>query len=567
MTGPSPTRARLAALLAWLALLAPAWLYLVNAPRFGFLPENDYYGIALPVLAPEADANLAQRLIRARSNEHRVALPAAVFALNYHLFHGHDLPLSLLALALLAGVFTLLYRALPTAVRRSPRRFAYAAVLAFFAFTPAAADNVAMGFSGILFGSANLLAVLAIFVLARRGRSGGIAGLWPIPVLGLLGIFTFSTSIALWPAVVAAGIHLRLRRRQWLVLALAAAAALSFYASGYGMPRSHPSLDVDPVDAVRFALVFLGAPAGPRTDVALAAGALGLAAALLLAGLILRRAAADRFALWTGLQAYAAANAAAAALARGGFGEEMAVASRYATLPALFWAALLIAAGLYLEQQRPRRHRLAAAGLGLVALLLAAPSLARGRSLIDAFAARGSVHPVAARALVRGYRDADVLRAVSLKPEAIWQARDALRRLHHVPFDRRHPPPVARRLAPAELAPEPHPQLVGLVGGLYPLPGAVYRLGGWVFGRGIEVEEVLIVGRDGWTHGEVVRGIYDPALVRLHGRAARGASWAAYADAGRLLGSTICARPAGDPRCYPLPVSELVRPRLELPGP
>lgn len=547
----------------WLVVLLPALLYLAFLPHFGALQNNDYFGSILTYLGTEGGfAAHAERYVQARSNEHRIALPMLVYDLNYRLSRGSNRPLSALAVALMGIVFVLLYRLLPLAARQPPvHQAAFGLLVAAFVFTPVAAHNVAMGFSGIMWFMSNVMFISALVVLVRRGPEGGLAALWPIAFFGALGLFSYSTSLSMWPALVVAALCLRLGWRKITLLTAFAILAYGYYFATYATMRGQPGPNTDdPGAALAFFGIYLG---GIFTrDTALATwigwgGAL-LALALVVFVLVRRRALLPRLAPWLAIQAFGVSNAAGTAIGRSNFGDQMAVSSRYATLPGFFWAGLLLSAAvLSLERAlAARRRRVALCAVFAVFLALAVPMYVRGVALLEAFANRALFQRLAELALVRGYYDSYAMHAVTPVVEEFWRARGPLIRLGHHPFDRPHPPPADSAIAPR--AAKPHPALRGAMTGVSRTEDGTLRPVGWslaerAHGDGPGIEAMAVVDAAGRPVGELILGLPTPAEARRAGVQDPHTGWAGYARGVAPEGLRIYARLSGDPRWYPLP--------------
>lgn len=554
----------------WLVILLPLFVYLAYLPRFGALQNNDYFGSITAMLGDHRSlAKRAERFAFGRSNEHRIAVPMLVYYANYRLSAGSNRPLSAFALAMMAVVFATLYRCLPAAAKRGPPlRLLFGLILACFVFTPVAAHNVAMGFSGTMWFLANVAFVLTLAVIVRRGRQAGVLGLWPVALFGLIGLFSYSTSLSMWPALLVAGVAVRLSWRQLAALAVVAAASYGYYFSTYVSPRNHPGLNTSDQRAVLdFFGIYLGGIFSTDLVVAKWLGWIGAALALVLVAFVLarRRDRLPMLAPWLAIIAYGVLNAVGTSIGRSSFGDRMGVASRYATLPGFFWSGLLIAIGCLLLQSPPEasaarmRRRLAWIALGLVAIGLAVPMYARGLPLLEAFERRARHQRLAELALVRGHYDVDALRATTPVVDQAWKARQIFQRLGHHPFHRPWPAPPTT-LAPIAAAPP-----AGLLGGIDSrtrIADGAIRPAGWAaMAEGApRIVEWAVADAGGQPVGTLVGGLPTPGSGRRQ-TAEPFAGWAGYATGiapGRLR---VLVRLAGDPTWYPL------RPRPGAPPP
>ena len=552
--------------LSWLVVCSPAWVYLAHLPSFGELQGNDYYGIVGRIMDGEVISDDPIRWLSLKSNEHRVTLPVLVYVLNMKLTHGNNLGLTVFALLLLTFVLVRLVTLLPADLRSVLwARTALGFAMAMFCFTPVAAHSVAMGFSGTIWFFANALAVSAIAALTRRAGRQEVWALWPVLLLGILAAFTHSTYLILWPTLLAGALFLRIGRRGLIALAAGMTLVLSLFILTFQPFTKHPTPNTSELEELlRYVAVYLGSLFSPDLATAKVLGLAGcLASAVVLTLLVVlswtSRSARRDFAPWLMVQLYGLGNAALAAVSRSGFGESQARASRYASLAALFWIGLLASAAILAWRYRPASRRgqvvLAVGSAALVASLGAAMQQ-RGSEVVDRFLIRGHRQRVAAMALSLGVRDDDILRrAVTPAPGQVWAVYDFMKASGHVPFD--DPPRwrVGERIDPSLLHEHPHRQVPGELDRIVVLPDGYVRLGGWAFGREIEVAEILILDDEGSIQGEAFTGIRRPELKRKVHPDAVTAGWEGYArvDPARSTRLQAYVRTVDDPGLHPLP--------------
>lgn len=571
-------RPRPVVLVLWVAVLAPSLVYWLRLPDFGRLPSNDYYGVVRDV--SDADGSIDTRpgtWIGLRSNEHRVALPAAIYLLNVAATDGDNRGLAVWVLLVLTLSLVLLLRLLPLSARGRPEAFVGLGLLvSILVFNPVQAHNVLRAFSGTMWMSANLLAIVALWSLARAAATGRRRYLAGAIAAALAAGFTYSSHLSLWPALLVAGAVLGLGRRRLGAIAIATAVVYAMAWTTYpDLPHSPEFAGASALDEVRFALVYLGSIFSRDTAVAAGFGLAGLAAALVfwaraLPSLLGRRsagAAARRrrrqLAPWLGLTLYAAGNAAGTAIGRAAGGLEGALASRYANLAALFWIGVLVPLALDAFVRRPKTGRAAATAAAarpgrqvFAALLLAALAIAvAGRGLpvyqriFDGFARQ----PVTALALAWEVEDEVSARYVTLRPDGLWQALPFLRAQEHVPFDEPPPIPWLGEPLPAEVRGDRGVGIRGFLERVEPVGGRVVRVQGWVGGEAGRVERILLTDGDG-----VVRGAAWPISPRRLPAGPRtpaeASDWMGYARRPRGTGRLIAwAEPAGGRRLVPLP--------------
>jgi hypothetical protein len=554
-------RGRRQRVLAVVALLLPALVYLRELPHFGRLDYNDYYGI-LGVLA-EGDGLTHDplRWLTVKSNEHTVTVAALVYAANVALTHGDNRALSAYALVMLAVTAALLLTFLPASVAGGGMARALAAcALGAFVFTPVAAHNVVMGFSGTIWFTANACAVVAMAALRRLPARQRLAACWIVLLPGLVGAFSNSTNLALWPALLVGAALLGVRRKHVLAIAAAGAAVVLFFALRYTPLPWHPRPSASPLGLARYVAAYLGSLLASHVHAAELAGALALLASVFVYLGLLRGANREErgeLAPFLMLQLYALGDALGTAVGRSGWGDTQALSSRYASLAALFWIGFVGAAALLLLRDGGGR-RTARQGflLGAVALLLVG-MYSRGLPVLRDLLAQAAGQPVAELAFVHDVRDPVSLTtfhpfAYALGPlSQQWFYRFAQVH-HHVPFERRWWTRFGTAVDAGLLAgspPGPADRFVGTTS----LGGGDARVWGTACGEAGAVRRVVLLDADRVVRGEAILNAGLVArLPELRGLPAR-CLWIGYAHpsgGGERLRAWV--RLAGDPRYHPL---------------
>jgi hypothetical protein len=501
------------------AASAPYWL---QFPAFGAMPRNDYYGVLAQVASADGFTSSLATWATVRSNEHWVPLPALIYAANVKLTAGDNRGLSGAVLLILLLTFALVLRTI-TRTLEPPEApvIVMAAVIAAFVFTTATAHNVVMGFSGVIWGLSNLLALSAIaaLVLSRRAF---VAALIP----ALIGAAAYSTNLMVWPALVT-GALVMARRRHAAAFAIIGASVIGASAAFYERTPGHPAPETsDLVGLAAYAAAYLGSPLASSIGVATALGAVAilLAAGTVVAAMRLPASAPLRLQIAPGvmLQVYAAANALAAAVFRYDFGGP--INARYATVALLFWVGTVMVTGALwcgMPQGRQTSQPMAALSLTLAACLVTL-TYVRGQTVYALYLDQAAWSPVAAESLRLGIRDDEVLNHMSPTPEEIVETIPAMKRLGHVPFDLAgvalFPPPGA----PADAA------IQGHVDRLVRIDATFVRVEGWAIGSGGELPEILFIDQQGLVRGHAMPGLTRQDLRSL-GSAATRSGWAGYA--------------------------------------
>lgn len=566
--------------MGWALVVSPLLLHALRLPLYGRLPSHDYYGALEQLLDTDGGFTTdPARWLDVRLNVHRVTLPAALWVGNVLLTGGDNRLLALLTWTLLAGLLIVLVLRLPPGgVRGSPQRWLWALPLAVLLFAPHQCYNLALAFGGIHYNLADLLAAGAMALLVAR-RAAGLTPVW-IGLLGLAASLTFSSHLALWPALLLGALLLRLPWRRWAALAAAGGVVLALWLLSGGMPplqaRELPSLGQIAVYVTRF----LGALFTREPATAALVGTVGLALSAGIQPLAWRRlpeGSRPGFAFWPMLQLYAVGNGVLAAVGRSGGEASQALTLRYATYPALFWAALAVpalalvaqwAAGEGRARDRSpaestwRLRRLAPYGVLAVALLAAElPMLGAAAPACRFFADRGARQAVTEVGLAWSAWDEELLRhTVSRRPSKVVAMIEPLRRLSHVPFDRPPPARPAGQLDLSLLARTAPAGFEGIWDAAQPTRDPrLVRVRGWAAFAGEEVDDVLFVDGAGRRRSWVRTGLAHPTAVARLGGLGRRAGWEGYVEvtppAPRWL---AYVRLVGDPRYYPLPAAAAV---------
>ena len=528
--GRRPQAAAGVVLIAVLFVIASA-IYIVSLPRVGQLPNNDYYWVLSQISTDRGPSFAPSRWLSLKSNEHTVLLPAVAYLLNVWLTGGDNRALSFFSLVLLAIEFAVLFRLL---VRQRQWPLAAQAVaglaLAVLVLAPTTAHNFVMGFSGAIWFLANVFAVGAAAALVRHADG---APLWPALLLGVCGGLSYSTGLSIFPGLLLGAWLLGLPKRD--LVGLGAAGCLVV---GYSVAFLHP-VSGHPVPGATGAWVILdyfgryvGAPFSYDRLTTALLGWGGIVSSLFVCTALIRSPEAGRrtVAPWVALQVMVLLNALFTAVCRSGLSEGPGV-SRYASVPALFWASFAAMIFLLWDRHRPAlstspwMYALA----GLLVLGCAAPMYRRGLMTLRDLLDRASYQPAAAQALLLGIHDDEMLRNVTQYPEEIWSVYGFLKSVRHVPFRSRQ----VLGGGDAALPLEEHPGVVlGYLERVRSIDPRHARADGWAFAPDDPVAEVVLLNSAGRIQGRASLGLERPDVSRVVGRRARASGWSAYVESG-----------------------------------
>ncbi len=521
---PHPRSFRAAAVLPWIAVLLPAAFYLAQLDHFGRLQYDDYYALLPRMMEGARFTHDPLRWLTLRSNEHGVALPALVFAANVRATSGDNRALSAIAVVLLAAVSGLLLRALPHALTGGDaERIAWAVLVGGLILSPAGSYSIVAGFSGVMWFMSLAFSVAAIVLLRKGCESRSILPMAGVVAAGWAAALSYGTALFLWPALVAGALMYRAPRRRLAALLIGAAIPYAFAVATYARPPQHPGIQAaKPWLLVEFFAVYLGSFLQANPWAAGATGLAGLAVAALLALRAFPRLGSEdvkELAPWLMTGLFALGIAAGTALARAAMGG--ARSSRYAPVAALFWVSLGVVASAMVrpgpERRGPARRLVRPATL-LVVLAAVAATWWRGLPVLAGWLERASWQVPAEVALVRGVDDPAVLEAVSIAPQQVFDARDTLARLGHLPFNRPQPLPASPLLAATAA---PCPGVRGRLTAVHAIDGSTFRVEGALDGDAPADPDLPILDARGELRG-LLRVIPPRNLPARFGVAAAG---------------------------------------------
>ena len=509
---------------------APPLFILWQIRSSGSLPDNDYWTYLSTILDAGGFTSHLNLWLSPSANEHIVLLPKMFYALNVWLSGGDNRMLGAFAFLFAAGQAGLLYRFAKRGFSREERPLALLTI-SIFVFTPRAVHNWMMGMSGVAWIGANLCAIAAFYLLLRHRPVSAC-------LMATIGIFTYSTALAIWPAmVVGAWLSGQSWRKVAFILALGIF-AIGLYLHQYHTPSHHPALQHDPATILKYVLIFVG---GLSVNILPHAGWLG-GVAIGIGGLLwlltlkseppLRAAAAP----WVMLQAYGLCNGVMAAIARSGFGLEQALSSRYASLPALFWLGLTFTAWLHLRST-PSFSRTSTPLIATCVLLLGAGAWTSSRPATLHFMHRSALKPLALVSLYTGAFDYPLLhKAVTpvvngpRQRNTLEHFMAILKANGHVPFDGTFAacPEMGERIEPGAT-----PLSDGRIRGGFDQARRLFpktvKVHGWAYSRAGEIRCIALTNQDGIVRGIAIGGFPRPDVAR-HLRIEETASgWEGYA--------------------------------------
>lgn len=568
-------------ILVLIAFSLPAGRYVTRLEAFGPSPSNDYFPtIDLLRQGDRWSTDLGQWL-SIRSNEHRCVIPAVVYRANAALFDGDNRGHGAWGLLMMGITGLALVMLLPAAWRRRPVAMVPAALLiAIFAFSPLAVHNIARGFSGVMWLTANALAIGALALVHNFPRHNGALIAAALCAVGAH--FTYSTGLMVWPALLILMWLQGQDRKRVAAIGALAVVLLSLFVLGYKKPHHNPELNQghDLKLLARYASVYLGSSFLKDEEAADAIGNMAMGMAVLSWMLAVAGCTPCRrrrlLAPWAAVALFAVANILGTGVGRSGYGAAQALASRYGTISGFFWLAVLIPPLILtferLRPESPLKGRLWTAGAWIVFIVLFTyPVQQRGTELFNAFERQASFQPAVFAALLDGIPDFAILSSVTPRPDQLWQVRPFLKAQSHIPFDRPATPWPEGRLPPS---PEPFTAM-GSLDSAMPVATGWVRLSGWAFDPERDLEDLQVVDAEGEIVGRLVHGSSREDVERVHGPRAGLSGFFAWVRAEQVEPPKVWVRHASGDGYSELPTldgfserwSEAREEALSLPAP
>lgn len=534
-----------------LGIIIPASYILYLISQAGELSNFDYWWMTWNFYSVDGFATNPLNWTF-RANEHFVLIPAIIYALNIVFTQGSNIGLCMFAWFLALIQCHVLIALLPGRFSRFPVQFIFIILgISIFNFTPAAAHNWMRGFSGVHWIVANLFVICAIFCLQSYAKKLSVTAVSPPSfsslqdkwiigsiIFGILGCISYSTPLALWPILCAAAIVLRFPRQVIYLYFGVSIAVVGTYFLTYKTPTHHPSLTkINPVKFIEYIPTYLGGVFSENIAIASIIGIIGLIAVTSLVGYWLFSKKIDRteWLPWLSIQIYTLQTALMAAVSRSGFGVEQATASRYATLPALFWISTIILTVLWVRQLEltPRsqtRWLTSLLGITTIAIVL---MYGVGGDIASAIAQRATYQPLVALSLQLGITDVTLIKEkVGNRPAAFIGLIDALKTHNLVPFNRdikqkNFCAPLDKKIEPNLLS-APKDGVPGYFDIITKLAPSAGRVIGWIGDPENNVKCIAILNQENVVRGFAMSGFPRPDLVNLFGPSYASAAWRGY---------------------------------------
>lgn len=524
-----------------IGFLLPAIYVLYLTSKAGHLLNFDYWWMIINIYSIDGfSTNPFDWMFRA--NEHFVLIPAIIYALNIVITKGSNIGLCLATFLLAVVQSFLLIKLLPEKVTGNSRILRLLIIcISLFNFTPAAAHNWMRGYSGVHWVIANLFVIASIYCLTKLLKSN--PNKWAIAsiIFGILGCISYSTPLALWPILCAAALLMGLPRRIIIAYFTSTILVVGTYFITYKTPSHHPSLSqVNLLDTLAYIPVYLGAIFSHNIPVALIIGTVGLifAAVFHLYWLLSKPLNNIDWLPWLSIIIYSFGTALMAAISRSGFGIEQAIASRYATLPALFWLSLIVLTVLCVNQTEftARKKQYFLIPVVAVVTVLTILTYGVGGKTAEAIALRATYQPLVALSVQLNIADPLLIhQKVGNRPEAFISLLEALKADNLVPFNKdikkdNFCAPLGTKIDSNLLTNEPQENLPGYFDPITQYTATTARVKGWV-GESDKIKCIAILNQDKIVRGFGMSGFPRPDVAEIMGSEFESSGWKGYIEA------------------------------------
>ncbi len=451
----------------------------------------DYYHNIITIFSE--DGRFQWRGIFAPGNEHYMVVAKSLYAVNALVFRGDNIILALMAFGLVVISFCVLWLNAVALLKTDSARSIALVVISFFAFTTHSIHAFVLGQSGPIWFSTNLFVLLALFSLRFSSSIAPLA-------LGLIASFCSGAGIGVWFAlIVSEWTVARRSKRFWVFVGCTLLFCLVFKLYLYRLPDHHPRAAFDIVGIAFTFLAYLGGALTNNLDLAVVFGGIGVLLGGTLVYGTLRRNISALEGFWFGVAAYAIAAAGLTALARAGFENlEMALSSRYATIPALYWISLAV---ITLYRDSGAQKGLFVASVACLGFLLGYPDVRAYQKMTQEL-------EVASVVVALGHPPLDSFRLPTVGEQERAQLIKTYRSLGHYPFNSNFPYGcgLLGKSINANKILKNH-----LVTGYLDSVGTsdapeVVRTSGWAHSRAGEIECVIIVDESNVVRGAAVYG-------------------------------------------------------------
>jgi hypothetical protein len=477
----------------------PVLLMLRRVHSAASMQYADYWTTLIRITNP--DGSLRLRGLFSYQNEHPFFVPNLLYYLDARLLSGNNRELGYYSILMALVSAALLWRFLPKVWSATTRAAMFVAITGML-FIPSGAWNFVRGMSGTAWLTANVFALLAI-LLAWRGRT------IPATVLAGVAIASYGTGFAAPIAVTA--IALWRREKPWRIALPAGVlvVALGIYKlTANGGSSGKPSHDLGLFTSTFLSnLGMLWDSTGSTSSLLIGGGGI-LLVVMGVSSALNRRAEFADLTPWFGVATYAVFASLLISYGRSESADGVGASSRYASLSALFWLAVLVISVRVLLARREVAVRIGVVALAVAVCWAASPSL-----LASAVAQQPAQNAVAAAVAVNATDGA--IGQIYLPQQQIPR----LKALKDYPFDGSFKlgcgslkpgdsiDPKSVQRYPASAFPTYGAINIDVV------TGSTRRVAGWLYRLGSPMQCVFLINSSGTIVGAGAPGITRPDVA------------------------------------------------------
>ena len=336
--------------------------------------------------------------------------------------------------------------------------------------------------------------------------------------LSLCAIATYSTSLALFPTLIIAAFLYKLSRQDQLSIAIFGISILCLYFLTYSTPAHHPAIQHSVLVLATYIFSFIGALFTLELNYALISGIFGVVSSLVMIACIYHKKN-YWFAIipWISIQLYVCGNAAMAALARSGFGLEQVFASRYGSLPALFWLAWIMVALTFSLQQRAIYRQFSLVILLGISSFLIFNTYQVGQFVAEPLLKRAAQKSLSLASIYSRAIDIELINATGLPLISYQKMESITRRLaaaEHIPFNGLFAqcPEIGGKINNIQLAGTE--QFQGVFDHVRLRNDQIIEAQGWAYNNGSDPGCIVLTNQDNIVRGVASYGFDRPDVAQ-----------------------------------------------------
>lgn len=350
------------------------------------IPNNDYWGhFFIPFLENGQVLNLD--VLFNTSNEHYIVFPNILYYINILLTGGSNIGLYSINILLNLGIVYFLFNIVKILWSKDKQlRYLFLIVITFFVFAPISTHNWMQSMSGIAWFSANFFMAVSLYLFFRLKIQESNWKMFLLLLLSsILAFFSYSTGIFVFGSISILFVGYHLIKRTWqgykysvIYLITTALFYIWWLFFLYEKPGHHPDIERSITGIIKYVMIFLSSLMSENSYEVAVLSLISFVVIFVSSLYIvfeIRKNRAEWYHLFPlGIITFTLVNALASALARAGFGIQMATAARYVNVSLLYWLGvvliLLVAISLLFKNYLKFNVKQHSVSMALVTILL-----------------------------------------------------------------------------------------------------------------------------------------------------------------------------------------------------